>query len=147
MFCKDLNQIKQVFRLAYTQAELMLKSGKQIDVEVTEHKNKRSIEQNNYYWFINGLIEKCLYDAGIEIEYEIKILKIVWKRPVNQKDIHEINKDTFGIETTTKLSVKEFCEYMNKVFILWIENTQGALEIPELPDSYLQRKGYMELVK
>lgn len=147
MFIKDINNLNPVFKLSYEQAKALLDNGKQVDIEVKEHKNKRSIEQNNYYWFINGLIEKCLYDAGIEIESEIKILKIVWKRPVNQKDIHEINKDTFGIETTTKLSVKEFCEYMNKVFILWIEKTHGAFEVPELPQSYLERKGYTEMMK
>lgn len=139
MFCKDLNQIKQVFRLAYTQAELMLKSGKQIDVEVTEHKNKRSIEQNNYYFLFCSELAKFFNDAGLSYgEFQI---------PYTTDLIHDINKKIFGVKTTTRLSIKDFCEYMTKVLIFWTEKTHGEFQMEELAESYLQRKGYMELVR
>lgn len=139
MFCKDLNQIKQVFRLAYIQAELMLKNGKQVDIEVTEHKNKRSIEQNNYYFLFCSELAKFFNDAGLSYgEFQI---------PYTTDLIHDINKKIFGVKTTTRLSIKDFCEYMTKVLIFWTEKTHGEFQMKELAESYLQRKGYMELVR
>jgi len=139
MFCKDLNQIKQVFRLAYTQAELMLKSGKQIDVEVTEHINKRSSEQNNYLWLLNGWIADCLNDAGVGYgKYQI---------PYDKDIIHKINKYIFKKKTTRNMPVKNFFEYTRDVMVHWIQETNGAFEVPELPKDYLERKGYTEMMK
>jgi hypothetical protein len=147
MFIKDIHNLKPIFKLSYEQAKAMLNNGMQVDIEVNEHINKRSIAQNSYYWVINELVEKCLFNAGIEIAEEIKCLGIKCVRPVNKDDIHDINKKTFGIKSTKDLSVKEFCDYMEKLFIFWIENTKGDFEVHELPNDYLQKLGYMELAK
>jgi len=139
MFIKDLNHIKQVFRLAYTQAEEMIKNGKQVDVEVKEFKSKRSNEANNYYWLFCSELNKFFYDIGLSYG-DLNL-------PYTPDIIHEINKTIFGVKTTTKMKTGEFCDYMMKVLIFWTERTHGEFQMTELPESYLERKGYMELVK
>ena len=117
----------------------MLDNGKQVDIDVKEHINKRSIEQNNYYFLFCSELAKFFDDAGLSYgEYKI---------PYTTDLIHDFNKKIFGVKTTTKLSIKEFCQYMTKVLIFWTERTHGEFQIKELPESYLQRKGYTELMK
>lgn len=112
----------------------MLNSGKKILVEVSEKKNKRSNEQNNYYWLFNGQLADFLNNAGLRYgEHNI---------PYTSDLLHSINKQLFGVRTTTKMSVGEFCEYMNKLLLFWQEKTCGEFQMSELPANYLERKGY-----
>lgn len=134
MLIKNVDSIKPVFRALFNQAEIMIKSGKVIDVDITEHKEKRSNEQNAYYWVFNGEVASFLYDAGCSYGEH--------KLPYTSDLVHEINKTVFGIKTTTKMDVKCFCEYMTKLLIWWQEKTGGEFMCSELPTSYLQRKGY-----
>ena len=139
MFIKDIHNLNPIFKLSYEQAKALLDNGKQVDIEVKEHINKRSSEQNAYYWIVNGLVADCLNDAGMTYGE--------FKLPYNKDLIHDIHKHIFGVRTTTKLKVGEFCDYMTKIFSFWIEKTRGAFEVPELPQSYLERKGYTEMMK
>lgn len=105
-------------------------------IEISEVKDSRSSAQNRYYFLFNTWVSDCLNDAGCTYgEYNI---------PYTKDLIHDINKQLFGFETTRKMSVSEFCEYITKVSQFWIERTNGTLEIPELPMSYLERLGYTE---
>lgn len=135
MYCKDLTQIKDVFRLQYERAKSLLLSCKNgIDVEVVEHKHKRTNEQNAYYWLFNNHVAEFLNGAGLGYgKHNI---------PYNKDLIHYINKRIFGVDTTTKMSIQEFCEYMTKLIIFWTEETNGHFEMPELPEEYLAKKGY-----
>jgi hypothetical protein len=118
----------------YEQAKALLVNGKEVEVEVKEYKRKRSNEQNRYYWQFNEWVRACLADAGCTYgEFNLAYTKEI---------IHAINKRKFGVETTTKMNRTEFCEYMTQVSIFWIEQTNGQLEIPELPDTYLDKRGY-----
>lgn len=139
MFIKDIHNLNPIFKLSYEQAKAMLDNGKQVDIEVKEHINKRSSEQNAYYWIINGLVADCLNSAGITYGE--------FKLPYNKDLIHDIHKHLFGIKTTTRLSIKDFCEYMENIFILWIQRTSGAFEVPELPKDFLEKRGYTEMMK
>ena len=113
----------------------MLNNGKKIIVEVSEKKQKRSNEQNNYYWLFNGQLADFLNDSGLSYgEYNI---------PYTADIIHDIDKTIFGVKTTTKMDVGEFCEYMNKLLIFWQEKTKGEFQMSELPANYLERKGYI----
>lgn len=137
MFCKNIEKLKEVFSIQYKIAYNLLLSNKSgIDVDVKEHKNKRSSEQNAYYWLFNQWVTDCLNEAGLTYgKHNIPYCKDV---------VHFINKTVFGVETTTKFSIKEFCGYMEKVINFWIEETNGHLEIPDLPESYLEKKGYTD---
>ena len=135
MYISQLSQLKPSFRALYNQAEMMLNNGKKIIVEVSEKKQKRSNEQNNYYWLFNGQLADFLNDSGLSYgEYKI---------PYTADIIHDIDKTIFGVKTTTKMSIGEFCEYMNKLLIFWQEKTKGEFQMSELPANYLERKGYI----
>lgn len=113
----------------------MLGLGKKIVVEISEKKNKRSSEQNNFYWLFCSQVAEFLNDAGLSYgEYSI---------PYRSELIHEINKTLYSVKTTTKMSVGEFCEYMNKLLLFWQEKTNGEFQMSELPANYLERKGYI----
>lgn len=134
MYISSMTQLKPSFRALYNQAEIMLNAGKKITVEVLEKKNKRTNEQNAYYWLFCGELGKFLDESGLSYgEHKI---------PYTSELIHEINKTLFGVKTTTKLSVGEFCEYMNKLLLFWQEKTAGEFQMSELPANYLERKGY-----
>lgn len=127
-------ELKPVFRALYNQASVMLSAGKEVNVEVTEFKNKRSSDANAYYWLLNGWIAECLNNAGCTYgEFNI---------PYNAELIHEVNKTIWGLKTTTKMDIHEFCDYTTKVTQFWQERTQGEFIPKELPESYLVRKGY-----
>lgn len=129
------NQLKPTFRALYTQAEIMLNANKKIVIELQEKKQKRSNEQNAYYWLFNGQLASFLNDSGLSYgEHQI---------PYTGELIHEINKKLFGIKTTTKMKTGDFCEYMNKLLLFWQEKTNGEFAVNELPANYLERKGYM----
>lgn len=134
MYISQISQLKPSFRALYNQAELLLNSGKKIVVEVVEKKNRRSNEQNAYYWLFNGQLAEFLNDSGLSYgEYQI---------PYTQDIIHDINKKLFGVKTTTKMNVGEFCDYMNKLLFFWQDKTNGEFMMSELPANYLERKGY-----
>jgi hypothetical protein len=100
MFVNSLNQLDEVLLSIQNQASLLLKNGKKVMIDVKEHKQKRSLEQNNYYHLICGEIAEFLNDAGLSYgEHQI---------PYRGELIHEINKTIFSIKTTTKLNVSEF---------------------------------------
>lgn len=127
-------ELKPVFRALYEQANIMLNAGKEVSVEVLEFKNKRSLAQNDYYWLLNKWIAECLNNAGCTYG-EFKI-------PYTSELIHDIDKKIFGLITTTKMDVHEFCDYTTKVTQFWQERTKGEFIPKELPSQYLIRKGY-----
>lgn len=134
MFINSLNQLEDVITSITNQATLLLKNGKKVMVEVKEHKQRRTTEQNNYYWLICGEVAEFLNEAGLSYgEHQI---------PYKGELIHEINKTIFGVKTTTKLNISEFCQYMTKVIFFWQDKTNGEFAPSELPAVYLTRKGY-----
>lgn len=108
--------------------------GKKLKIEISEFKENRSNAQNRYYFMFNTWVSDFLNDAGCTYgEYNI---------PYNKNIVHDINKKLFGYDTTTKMNVQEFCDYIEKIAGFWIEKTNGAFEVPELPESYLEKQGY-----
>lgn len=105
-------------------------------VEIKEHKTRRSNDQNSFYFLNIKDVAGVLNDAGCTYgEHEL---------PYTSDLVHEINKAVFGISTTTKLSTKEFCDYMTRVFEFWINKTAGTFVPKESPYSYLERTGLIE---
>lgn len=134
MKISTLAELKPVFRSLYDSARLMLENSKEVDADVKEFKHKRTNEQNAYYFLINNEVAEFLNDCGLTYgEFGL---------PYNKDIIHEIQKKVFGISTTTKMSIGEFCEYETKVIHFWQERTHGEWKPTELPESYLIKKGY-----
>ena len=85
--------------------------GKPLAVTVSEHKVKRSGEQNKRYWAILGEISANAWVDGKQFSAE------AWAEFYKGKFIgHEETPDgrTIGISTTT-LAVHEFGDYMTKI--------------------------------
>ena len=134
MKISTLAELKPVFRNLYDTAKIMLENGKEVIAEVQEFKNKRTNEQNAYYFLLNNEVAKFLNDCGLTYgEFNL---------PYNKDIIHEIQKKVFGVETTTKLNIQEFCDFETQVIHFWQERTRGEWRPSELPESYLIKKGY-----
>lgn len=107
-----------------------------VDVELSEHKHRRSTAQNAFYWSNMTDVAVVLNEAGCGYgEYRI---------PYTAEVVHEINKTIFGQKTTTKMAVAEFSAYMTAVFDFWIERTRGFFVPKESAESYLDRSGYLK---
>jgi hypothetical protein len=133
MFIKNKSELKPKFRALFEQAEHLIETGS-IDVEVKKHINKRSNAQNNYYWLICSEVAQFLDEAGLEygeLDYSSDI-------------IHALNKKKTGTKTTTKLSIKEFCDYMTRIINYWQEKTSYSWMPSELPATYLISRGYTD---
>lgn len=130
----DLQQAHRVFTAFYKQAQLLLNNGKKLTLELSEFKERRTNEQNAYYWLFNGELADFLNNAGCTYGS--------FKIPYTKDILHDINKQVFGVESTRKMKIGEFCEYMNKLLDFWQEKTRGGFMMSELPANYLERKGY-----
>lgn len=112
---------------------LLASSKNGVDVEIKEHTTRRSTAQNAFYWANLTDVCKILNEAGCRYgKYEI---------PYSAELIHEINKAVIGEKSTARMSVKEFTEYMDKVFAFWIEKTGGYFVPKETTKSYLEKTG------
>lgn len=131
----NLLEAQRVFKAVFNQAVLLVNNGKKLTLELAEFKQQRTNEQNAYYWLFNGELADFLNNAGLAYG-EFKI-------PYTKDIIHDINKKLFGVDSTRKMKVGEFCEYMNKLLLFWQEKTAGEFMMSELPANYLERKGYV----
>lgn len=135
MYIKDKTELRDKFTILYRQAEHMIEGGS-IDVEVKKHEHNRSNAQNSFYHLICGEVAKFLDEAGLTYgEYNTKYTGTL---------IHEINKSIFGLSTTTKMKVSEFCDFMTQVIQYWQEKTNYYWMPSELPMIYLKLRGYTE---
>lgn len=128
----DLRLVKPLLAILTT-----AKNG--VDIEIKEHKRRRTTDQNSFYWLNMTDVAKTLNDAGATYgEHAL---------PYTAELVHEINKRLFGQKTTAKMSTQEFSDYMTQVFAFWIEKTYGFFIPKESPQSYLERTGLIEKEK
>ncbi len=85
--------------------------GKPLQVQVSEHKSKRSLEQNALYWKRLAEIEEGAWIDGRQFDRD------AWHRHFGELFLPHL--DLPGGKTcpvsTTKLDVSDFTEYMNKI--------------------------------
>lgn len=105
------------------------------DIDVKEHKQKRTTAQNDFYWMNNDDIAHFLNDAGVKLGFGL---------PFTSETIHEINKRQLGVPSTRKKDTSDFSAYMTKVFAFWIEKTGGMWQPKESPYGYLEKVGLVE---
>jgi hypothetical protein len=134
-------ELEPVLRAMHEQAEALLACEKQVLIEVSEFKPKRSLDQNNYYREYLKQLAFFLEKAGVKKEYSVLGYKV--ERLFTSDDIHnDIHKPMFNIETTKKMSIQEFCDFIHRVQAYWSDRTGGGFMMSELPEQYLIRKGY-----
>ena len=142
MFIRDKSELKIKFRALFEQAEILIENGS-IDVEVKKHTHKRSNAQNNYYWLLCTELAEFFQEHDIYDEYVA--FGITIKKHHTKDSVHDrLNKPLLGVETTKKMSVKEFCDYMTKIIVFWQNTTKGAWMPSELPSTYLASRGYTD---
>lgn len=122
------------FRSLYRSAKMMLENGKMVLAEVTEFKPRRTKAQNDYYWEYCTQVAKFMTQATGGYT--------VYKLDYDKDLIHKIHKKRLSIDTTTKMSIQEFCDFMHEIDAFWITETKGAFQMSETPENYLHRKGY-----
>lgn len=134
MYIASIDSLKSSFTALYKQAQIIIANGGTVDADVRKHVKNRTGEQNAYYWLFNKELADFLDKSGLTYgEFNI---------PYTKDIIHDINKTLYGIKSTARLSIGEFCQYMNKLLIFWQERTGGEFQMSELPANYLERKGY-----
>lgn len=102
-----------------------------IDIEVKPHKQMRSNEQNRFLMVIMQYVVKFYHETGF--------MPAGCKKWMMRTDIQkEYWKDRFGIEHTSKLSTKEFTDFIDGIQRELIEETCGEWEIIETDSAYLK---------
>lgn len=132
MFFKQNTPLSQINNWVATQLGaifLVAKNG--IDIEIKPHKQPRSNEQNRFLMVIMQHIVKFYQETGFMPEG--------CERWMMRTDIQkEYWKNRFGIEHTSKLSAKEFGEFIDNIQRELIEETCGEWEIIETDSAYLK---------
>lgn len=86
-------------------------AGKPLQIEISEEKDKRSLQQNKRYWAVLRTISETGWIHGKQFTSE------AWHEYFRRKFIGCLDLpdgNTVGI-STTKLTVEEFAEYMTQV--------------------------------
>lgn len=123
MKIQNESQINYVFKTVYNQASNLLKSGKEVDLIVSEIKNKRTVEQNKWLWAVYKHIVIFWTDTGFMPDNLDKKLKFI-----NSDILHCWFKCRFDVKTTTKLSTEDIGKYIEKIQNLMVEQTNGEYE-------------------
>lgn len=88
---------------------LMANESKQLVMEIDVVKSKRTLSQNDFYWFYLGIIEKETGNLATDMHELFK-----------RKLLPPIPKKVLGVEfkipaTTTTLTKSEFSDYLDKI--------------------------------
>lgn len=97
-------------------------------ISVKKLSKKRSLQQNNYYWFVMTLVANELgYDSAEEVHEAMKLLFLM-----------DMTKKLPFVKSTTKLSTAEMSYYMDRVF-RYIEDSNDGLgiRVPTPEESYI----------
>ena len=78
-------------------------------VKITPYKSTRSLDQNSYYWNLVGELADYFGLKSHEEMHEVLSYKLL------SAEKHIKNLKVMTITSTTKLNVKEFNEYLEKV--------------------------------
>lgn len=120
---------------------------KPLRVTVAVHKKKRSLAQNSLNFLWCDVIRKWLYEAGIGY----KNARGETIRPYTSDEIHEFNKELFGISVAIEIGGKvakvrrtrdmntvDFSEFLNKVDMHWCAE---GLQLPHPDDLWNEAMG------
>lgn len=113
---------------------------KYVFIDVKGKKPRRSTVQNSFYWKNMTELANFLTESGIY--KKVEKFGVVKEKPMTKDDMHDENKDLFGIDKPSKLNKKEFSIYMEKVFHHWSIQTNGFWQPLEDTRSYFEKNGY-----
>lgn len=102
-----------------------------IDVEIKQHKKQRTFLQNRYFMAVLQAIIRFYQETGFKPHrlddwaMDTDVLKVFWKK-------------RFAVEKTSKLSTKEFGEFVDGIQREMVELSGGNYEMIIPPDQYLE---------
>jgi len=139
------SELEKVLGIASGEIEsLLLKKNKGVKIVISEIKEKRTSNQNAFYWVIYEDLTRFYRESENLIEIQNKKVR------ASKNVIHEINKSFLPIKESTKrqhtstttLNVQEFCDYMEETVSIWRELTNFSWLPPESNASYFEKNGY-----
>lgn len=107
---------------------LVLNLTKPWEITVEPHRKKRSLSQNSLYWkWLNETMKIVSQETGNDADD----LHEFFKRKFLAPQVIEIGGETVQRWTTTKLTVPEMTDFINKVYA-WVTSELGLiLPVPE----------------
>jgi hypothetical protein len=124
-----LNAIKK-------QAEVLLSLGKVVEIGCVESKRTRTMQQNKYLFELYRHLLDFYAETGFMIDELNKRVRFITKDL-----LHEYLKARFDVKTTTRMSTKDFSEFVDKIQNEWIEQSGGQYEY-FMPTEDLVKQGY-----
>ena len=113
-----------LFNEAYFKNELKHYEGKKIILKLEQYRNKRSINQNNYYW---GVVIKLLSD---ELGYFPEEMHEVCRQKFLTTGKFLIGGDEYVVtKSTGDLKTSEFEEYLSQIRI-WASTMEIVIPLP-----------------
>ena len=114
-------------QLAY-QSHIESFEGERVDVSVVKHRDKRTTDQNSYYWWILEYIEKETGHSRLEL-HEIFKQNFLPEVDGNYKEMSAFGLNGHTELTTTNKDTKEFSDYIQKIRTFMLNSI--GLYIPE----------------
>lgn len=105
-----------------------LPEGKEYDVRIVLHRNKRSDSQNNLYWMWLGIISK---DTGNSAE---DIHKVFARKFIGVDVVDFAGEKIAKVKSTTRLSTEDFTAYLGQVEAFAL--TELGIVLPHPEDLY-----------
>lgn len=132
MFFQKQIPIENILNWCKIQADASMNASKYgIDIEIKQHKKQRTYQQNRYFMAVLQAILKFYQETGFtpyrlnSWAMDTDVLKVFWKK-------------RFAIEHTSKLSTKEFGEFVDSIQREMVEQSGGEYEAIIPPDYYLE---------
>lgn len=118
-----LTDLSKALDMIRNQATKSLESDKPVDVCCVEVKKIRTIQQNKYLFELYTNLLDFYHQTGFMIDGLNKQVKFI-----NKDLLHEYIKARFDVKTTTKMTTKEFAEFVDTIQNEWIEQSVGEYE-------------------
>lgn len=134
-FIKDK---KELFEKLSEIEDYIGQCSKGVDITINEHKNRRTLLQNRFYWL--NISDLCSFLASAGVHYEVEGREYLFDKDI----LHAMTKQKLGQTSFANKSTKEFSDIMEQCFEYWIyELTNGFWQPIEATSSYLERTGLL----
>lgn len=131
MFFAKQVSIENIIKWCQIQVTASMNASKYgVDVEIKQHKKQRTYLQNRYFMSVLQAMIRFYKETGFkpynldDWAMDTDVLKVFWKK-------------RFGIEYTSKLSTKEFGEFVDNIQMEMVEISGGNYEMIIPPDYYV----------
>ncbi len=101
--------------------------GKQVVVAIKKKESQRSPQQNRYYWFALGILEKETGNDKDDLHEYFKELLLSMRKDVI---FSEVKQSFIVVPSTARLTVREFKDYLDKV-IRWCAEHWYVIPSPD----------------